>query len=108
MILNQKKISNIVHAISDSGATAHFIVDGAPVTNIKKADFPPRVTYPNGGFIYSSHTCNLDIPWLPDEMTEAHIVPGIEILLIATKKVCDARCQVVFDKEECRIYYKKS
>ena len=39
-------------------------------------------------------------------MTEAHIVPGIERLLIATRKFCDAGCQVVFDLEECRVYYK--
>ena len=91
--------------MSDSGATAHFIVDGAPVTNIKKADFPLKIACPNGGYIYSSHTCNLDIPWLPNEMTEAHIVPGIERSLIATRKFCDAGCQVVFDMDECRVYY---
>ena len=95
LLLNQNKISNIVHAVSDSGATAHFIVDGAPVTNVKKADFPLKITCPNGGHIYSSHTCNLDIPWLPNEMTEAHIVPGIERWLIATRKFCNAGCQVV-------------
>ena len=105
MILNHHKISNIVHAVSDSGATAHFIVDGAPVTNIQKAEFPLRITLPNGHSIYSTHTCNLDIPGLPDEMTEAHIVPGIERSLIATRKFCDAGCKVVFDMEECRVYY---
>ena len=97
---------NIVHAISDSGATAYFIVDGAAVANLKKTKFPLRITLPNEGIIYSTHTCNLDIPWLPNEITDAHIVPGIERSLIATKKNCDAGCQVVFDQEECRIYYK--
>ena len=52
LLLNQHKISNIVHAISDSGATAHFIVDGAPVTNVKKAEFPLRITCPNGQHIF--------------------------------------------------------
>ena len=105
LLLNHQRISNIVHAISDSGATAHFIVKGAPVTNLKKATFPLRITLPNGGIIYSTRTCNLDIPWLPKEITEAHIVPGIERSLIATRKFCDAGCQVIFDQEECRIYY---
>ena len=107
LLLNQQRISNIVHAVSDSGATAHFIIDGAPVTNIKKAKFPLQITLPNGHIIYSTHTCNLDIPWLPDEMTEAHIVPGIERSLIATRKFCDVGCKVVFDQDECRIYYRE-
>ena len=106
LLLNHQRISNIVHAISDSGATAHFIVKGAPVTNIKKAVFPLRITLPNGGIIHSTHTCNLDIPWLPNTITEAHIVPGIERSLIATRKFCDAGCQLIFDQDECRIYYK--
>ena len=57
--------------------------------------------------IYSTHTCNLDIPWLPHEMTEAHIVPGLAHLSLISAKICfEAGCRVVFDKTECREYYK--
>ena len=44
---------------------------------------------------------------MPHEMTEAHIVPGLaHSSLISTKKFCEAGCKVVFDEEECRVYYK--
>ena len=40
-------------------------------------------------------------------MTEAHIVPGLaHASLILTRKFCDAGCKVMFDKEECRVYFK--
>ena len=69
LLLNNQRINNIVHAISDSGATAHFLVEGSPAVNIKKAKYPLQITLPNGKIINSTHTCNLDIPWLPSEMT---------------------------------------
>ena len=92
-------------AISDSGATAHFLVEGAPAVNITPAKNPLSILLPNGKRIKSTHTCNLDIPWLPAHMTEAHIVPGLSHLsLISTRKFCDAGCRVVFDQSECRVY----
>ena len=51
-------------AISDSGATGHFLVEGAQVTNLQMADSPISITIPNGKSVTSTHTCNLDIPWL--------------------------------------------
>jgi hypothetical protein len=62
---------------NEFATTAHFIVQGAPVVNIRKALFPLKIKLPDGSFIESTHTCNLDIPWLPAHMTEAHIVPGL-------------------------------
>ena len=96
----------IQHAISDSGATGHFLVEHAQVVNKKPAQKPIQIMLPNGKRIMSTHTCNLDIPWLPDAMTEAHIVPGLShSSLISTRKFCDAGCKVIFDIDECRIYY---
>ena len=55
----------------------------------------------------STHTYNLDIPWLPNHVTEAHIVPGLaHASLISTRKLCEAVCKVIFDTNECRVYYK--
>ena len=55
----------------------------------------------------STHTWNLDIPWLPNHVTEAHIVPGLaHASLISTRKFCEAGCKVIFDANECRVYYK--
>eukprot|EP00804_Cyclotella_cryptica_P025623 CCRYP_002827-RA/>CCRYP_002827-RA protein AED:0.60 eAED:0.68 QI:0/0/0/1/0/0/2/0/144 len=78
-------------AILDSGATAHFIIQGASVLNQKPAAHPLHIKLPDISFIKSTHTCNLNIPWLPKSMTEAHIVPGLaHSSLVATKKFCDA------------------
>ena len=44
---------------------------------------------------------------MTDNMTVAHIVPGLShSSLISTKVFCDAGCKVMFDELECRIYYK--
>ena len=75
------------YAILDSGATGYFLVKGAPVANLKLAEKPITITLSNGRTIQSTHTCNLDIPWLPDTMTEAYIVPGLaHSSLISTRK----------------------
>ena len=110
MAFNAARVTRAVkHAISDSGATGHFLVEGAPAVNIRETDSPIKIMLPNGKTIWSTHTCNLDIPWLPDAMTEAHIVPGLShSSLISTRKFCDAGCKVVFDMTECRVYYKNS
>ena len=100
------EIIAIEYAISDSGATDHFLVEGAPVTNLQVADNPISITIPNGKSMTSTHTCNLDIPWLPNHVTEAHIVPGLaHASLISTRKFCEAGCKVIFDANECKVYY---
>ena len=104
----QKLQKTVRYALFHLGAAAHFLVEGAPVTNKKVATAPITITLPDGSQVLSSHTCNLDIPWLPDSMTEAHIVPQLaHSSLISTRKFCDAGCQVTFDENECRVYYNK-
>ena len=95
------------YALSDSGASSHFLIKGSPAVNIKVAEFLIAIKLPDGSIIWSTHTCNLDIQWLPHKMTEAHIMPKLAHLsLISTKKFCEAGYKVVFDKTECRVYYK--
>ena len=104
-ILHPTRLQGAVHyAISDSGATGHFLLQGAPVVNKRPTASPLKITLPNGKSIQSTHTCNLDIPWLPDVLTEAHIVPGLShSSLISTRKFADAGCKVLFDMNECRV-----
>jgi len=108
MALNTKRVTRAVQwAISDSGATGHFMVEGAAVINKQPATKPIQIMMPDGSKLLSTHTCNVDIPWLPNTMTGAHIVPGLShASLISTRKFCDAGCRVAFDQEECRVYYK--
>ena len=97
----------VEYAISDSGATGHFRVEVAPVTNLQVADNPIIVTVPNDKSMTSTHTCNLDIPWLPNHVTEANIVPGLaHALLITTRNICKEGCKVIFDADKFRVYYK--
>ena len=105
---NQRVVKQveIEYALSDSGASGHFLVEGAPVTRKRVAKNPISIVLPDGSTVQSTHTCHLDIPWLPDKMTEAHIVPQLaHSSLISTRKFCEAGCKVVFDIDECRVYY---
>ena len=64
------------------------------------------IKFPDGSIIYSTRTFNLDIPWLPNEMTEAHIVTGLQqSSLISTRELCEAGRNIVFDEWACRVYY---
>ena len=63
------------YALSDSGASGHFLTEHAAVINKQPATIPIAVTMPDGGTLFSTHTCNLDIPWLPPDVTQAHIIP---------------------------------
>ena len=75
--------------------------------NLERAKFLIAIKFPDGNIIYSTHTCNLNIPWIPHAVTEGHIVPGLaHSSLISTRTFCDAGCRVQFDEEECRVYYK--
>jgi hypothetical protein len=94
--------------VFDTGATGAFLQMGAPVVNLRIATNPLRITLPNGDVIESTHTCNLDIPWLPDHITEAHIVPGLShTSLVLARKFCNTGCKITFDKDECKVFYKE-
>jgi hypothetical protein len=44
-------------------------------------------------------------PWLRQEATKAHIVPGLaHASLLATAKFCDAEYTVSFDALQCKIF----
>ena len=50
------RMVDIEYGLSDSGASAHFLVEGAPVVNMKEATRPIAIKFPNGKIIYSIHT----------------------------------------------------
>ena len=106
-MVNTTSIQRAVEwAISDSGATGHFIVEGAPILNKQIATCPIAIKLPDNRIIKSTHTGNLDIPWLLDTMTACHIVPGLAFSsLLSTCKLCDAGCKVLFDAGKRRVYF---
>ena len=93
-------------AILDSGATSHFLLADAPATNISPTKSPLIAALPNGTHIRSTHTCTLDLPTLPRESREAHIMPGLaQHSLVSIVKLCNAGCEVQFTKIGCIIKY---
>ena len=80
-------------AVADAGATGHFVLSGTPVTNVKVARHPLMINLPDGACLTSTHTCTMDIPWLPNNSKKAHIFPGLaHASLISIKILCDAGC----------------
>ena len=65
---NQVTMQQSLHsdnsALSDSGASSHFIADGANVINKQIDRNPIIITLPDGATLQSTHTCNVNIPWL--------------------------------------------
>ena len=94
-------------AILDSGATSHFLVTNAPVNDILPAANPLTVQIPNGERVTSTHTCNLDMPHLPEPARQGHIMPGLAShSLLSVTKLCNAGCTVEFTMIGCNITYR--
>ena len=93
-------------AVVDAGATGHFVLPGTPFTNLKVARHPLNINLPGRDCLTSTDTCTMDIPWLPNDSKEAHIIPGLaHASLISIKILCDAGCKVTYDDDGCRVYY---
>ena len=94
-------------AIADAGATGHFLLPGTPVIDVMPATKPISINLPDGSVIRSTHTCRLNIPWLPEEATKGHIVPGLaHTSLVSISVLCDAGCRVEYDEGQCRVNYR--
>ena len=55
----------------------------------------------------STHTCTLDLPELPTKARLGHIIPGLasdSLLLVI--KLCNAGCEVLFNKIGCTVKYR--
>ena len=86
-----------------------FLIERATVVNKKLAKSPIKTALPNGNRIKATHTYNLDIQWLPNNMTKSNIVPGLaHSYIISTHTKFNTGCQVAFDMDECCVYYKNN
>ena len=94
------------HGILDTGATAIFVMESAPVDNKRVAQQPLTISLPDGTKVKSTHECDITIPGLPTVLT-GHIVPSLTVaLLIGIRVLCDAGCTVTFTKSHCDVIYK--
>jgi hypothetical protein len=61
------------------------------------AQSPIQVKLPDGSSIYSTHTCHINLPGLPEAATLAHIFPGLaNHALISIGQLCDNQCEATF------------
>ena len=93
-------------AISYSGATQIFILEGTPVTNKHTTTCPLKVALANGRQVLSTHICDVDIPGLPVTLV-GHIIPDLSIAsLFGIRVLTDVGCTVSFDVNKCVVYFK--
>ncbi len=92
-------------AITDTGATSIFIMEGADVDNKRPAMSPLMINLPDGKQIRSTYVCNIQIPGLLT-MLLGHIVPSLSIAsLIGIRPLCQAGCKVIFDDKKCDVIF---
>jgi len=65
-------------AITDSGATQIFVMDGTPVINKCPTTHPLKVVLADGRIVLSTHMCDINIDGLPAVLT-GHIIPDLSI-----------------------------
>ena len=93
--------------ILDSGATSNFLMMDAYTSSVTPAINPISVTLPDGSKVKSTHQCTLDLPDLPVAARNGHIIPGLaSILLLSVVVLCDAGCEVSFNKYGVVVKYK--
>jgi hypothetical protein len=89
------------------GASLIFIKDDAPALNKRPTTNPITVNLPDRRKVFSTHTCNIVVPGLPQSLTE-HIVPNLAIaLLFGIRPLCKAGCGVWFDDKKCDVWYER-
>jgi hypothetical protein len=93
-------------AITDTGATSIFIMEGVKVANKHVAVKPLTIHLPDGKKILLTHICDINIPGLPTVLT-GHIVLSLAITsLIGIQPLCKAGCKVVFCNKKCDVIFK--
>jgi hypothetical protein len=70
---------------------------------------PLAITTANGKLMYSTHTAELNIPYLPSTARYYHVVPKLgQYSLVSIGQLCDADCDVLFQCEIMTVSYKNT
>ena len=94
------------YAIVNSGASDNYLTPSPNVKSKSTIHYPIQVTLPDKSTLWSSHTCQLDIP-LPNKAKQGYILPGMKNhSLILVTKMWEACCKVLFSQDECIIIHK--
>jgi hypothetical protein len=85
------------HAVTDTGATLVFIMDGIPTKNKQLAAHPIQINLPDERRVTSSHICDITIPGLPITLTGHIVLDTIMASLLGIRVLCKAGWVVVFN-----------
>lgn len=102
-------ITTISTANADTGTTGHYISpqDTKHLTDIQPTVDGITVQMPNGTFIKSSHTGQLNLPSIPSGARTAHVFPDLKTgSLLSIGILCDHGLRAIYDKDEVSIYNK--
>ena len=96
--------------IIDTGTSHHNLAlgDGNPKDYIPYATNAPQVMIPNGTNIIAHARCNLQIPRVSKQASEADILLTFKDSLISVGQLCDDNCTTTFSKHRCTIYNKNN
>ena len=95
-------------AVADSVATGNFILPVTKVSNMKISKKPLTINLPDGTQLKLMHACEINVPRLPKESRQAHGVPcRAHTSLIPMKILTDAGCNVVYDAQKSRVYFRE-
>lgn len=99
---------NIPVEIADTGASSYFLTYDAPCKKGSRSTPPIKVGLPDGNTLQSNQTCTLDLPSLPIEARQAHILPILENKsLISIGQVCDYGCTAEYTSSTVSISLNK-
>ena len=85
------------YATLDSGTTTHMLIPHIPCVNKNSCSGIP-IKLPNNTSTKSSHTANMDMPFLSPEATKSHIVPAFkDYSLFSVAQLTRLGYRVIFD-----------
>jgi hypothetical protein len=83
-------------AIANTRASGHIFTLSAPVTNIDAKAAAKIVGTASGKLEQLAAIAKLDLPNLPMDIADGHIMPTFTNILISMGKMCNAECTVAF------------
>ena len=76
---------------------------------MKLSNNPLTINLLDGTQLKSTHTCEINVPWLPKSARNAHVVLGMShTSLVSVKVLTDAGCKVIYYMDEYRFYFKNT
>eukprot|EP00804_Cyclotella_cryptica_P001916 CCRYP_007354-RA/>CCRYP_007354-RA protein AED:0.51 eAED:0.51 QI:0/0/0/0.5/0/0/2/0/143 len=90
-------------AIANTGASGHYFLPQATLTNINAHAPCTTIRTAMGQPLFSMGTATINLPTIPPGTWHGHIVPGLTHNLISIGTLCDAGCTAHFTADTLTI-----